>query len=110
MHHTRLRESASKGSAKNAILQEYAWSMLKAIMKDYLIISQASDAAITEQKDAILQLQEEIQDKDEKITVLQSVQRYLKNIAPTRNAGPRLSARIPDPPVLTDGIEPAFED
>jgi hypothetical protein len=30
--------------------------MLKAIMKDYLIVSQASNAAITEQKDAILQL------------------------------------------------------
>jgi hypothetical protein len=30
--------------------------MLKAIIKDYLIISQASDAAIVEQKDAILQL------------------------------------------------------
>ncbi|ELR08686.1 hypothetical protein GMDG_08652, partial [Pseudogymnoascus destructans 20631-21] len=43
--------------------QEYAWSMLKAIMKDYLIVGQASDATIAERNDAILQLQEEIQDK-----------------------------------------------
>ncbi|ELR07455.1 hypothetical protein GMDG_08424 [Pseudogymnoascus destructans 20631-21] len=90
--------------------QEYAWSMLKAIMKDYLIIGQASDATIAERNDAILQLQEEIQDKDEKITELQGIQKYLENTAPIRNVAPRQSAHIPDPPILTDGIEPAFED
>ncbi|ELR02147.1 hypothetical protein GMDG_08795, partial [Pseudogymnoascus destructans 20631-21] len=90
--------------------QEYAWSMLKAIMKDYLIVSQASDATIAERNDAILQLQEEIQDKDEKITELQGIQKYLENTAPICNAAPRQSARIPDPPILTDGIESAFED
>ncbi|OAF54404.1 hypothetical protein VC83_09419 [Pseudogymnoascus destructans] len=97
--------------------QKMAWTLHKNILQDYLALAEDSNSILAEKDDAILQLQELIQSNEQQITEQQTIQKYLEKQTqqalknePGHHSHSRLSARIPDPPILTDGIEPAFED
>ncbi|ELR02081.1 hypothetical protein GMDG_05242 [Pseudogymnoascus destructans 20631-21] len=97
--------------------QKMAWNLHKNIPQDYLALAEDSNSILAEKDDAILQLQELIQSNEQQITEQQTIQKYLEKQTqqalknePGNHSHSRLSARIPDPPILTDGIEPAFED
>ncbi|OAF60568.1 hypothetical protein VC83_03291 [Pseudogymnoascus destructans] len=97
--------------------QKMAWTLHKNILQDYLALAEDSNSILAEKDDAILQLQELIQSNEQQITEQQTIQKYLEKQTqqalknePGHHSHSRLSARIPNPPILTDGIEPAFED
>ncbi|ELR10524.1 hypothetical protein GMDG_04799 [Pseudogymnoascus destructans 20631-21] len=94
-----------------------AWTLHKNILQDYLALAEDSNSILAEKDDAILQLQELIQSNEQQISEQQTIQKYLEKQTqqalknePGHHSYSQLSARIPDPPILTDGIEPAFED
>ncbi|OAF62475.1 hypothetical protein VC83_00676 [Pseudogymnoascus destructans] len=87
--------------------QKMAWTLHKNILRDYLALAEDSNSILAEKDDAILQLQELIQSNEQQITEQQTIQKYLEKQTqqalknePGHHSHSRLSARIPDPPIL----------
>jgi hypothetical protein len=100
--------------------KEAALQIQKQIMKDYEEVTQLYNNLLQKSgedkatyDDDISQLQEVIQTQEQSLAEQATILKYLEKSkgSQSRNGeSHQKSTRIPDPPILTDGVEPAYED